>query len=104
MTQQPGITATAVPMDITDGLAAGCFLAQVHGDRVDGTLVAVLYATRETAPDVSDPKAWFRAAAGESFMFRVGDGILPTWVVVDPVLLWAAPGSAVDVALARTGG
>lgn len=95
MSQQPHFTATETPADISANLTAGSYLAQVGGDAVPGAFYAVLFATAEIAPtDIDD---YFRAASGQSFVFRAGPSILPTWVRT-------APGVGdVDVARARTG-
>ena len=95
MSQTSGFQATSTPQDITAGLVAGCYVAQVK-DRV-------FYCTRETAPvrtRAAFGRRWFDAARGETFAFRVGTGIPPTWVTSaqssDSV-------AVADIAIARTG-
>ena len=79
------VDLTANPINITTGLAAGVYVAQVRGA---GQGTAAIYATGEAAPD--DEGAFFQAAAGESFVFRVGAGRAPTWARTAPGALSAS--------------
>ena len=94
MSQRPHFEAGAMPADISEGLDAGCYLAQVRGSGD----IAILFATAEAAPEHAND--WFQAGPGEAFTFRAGAGLLPTWVRTDPRLSEAA---TVTVARARTG-
>jgi len=65
------------PRDITSGLDAGRYTAQVRADLSDPNRVLVLYATGEMAP--ADEGSYFQAGAGDTFGFRKGSGVAPTW-------------------------
>ena len=98
MSQQPAFEATNTPADITDGLAAGCYVGQPIGYR---GLPGVRFATAASAP--ADADSYFQAAMGDPFTFRVGSGIPATWVVLDPDLVRTTETVRLPVALARTG-
>ena len=87
MAQLAHVDVGATPVDLTDGLAAGCYVAQAGGDP---PAAGVLYATASSAP--SDTEDFFAARAGEYFTFTVGG--TPTWAVSD------TPGLVVALALA----
>ena len=72
------------PVELTAGLAGGCYVAQPAG--------AVLYATAVAAP--TDDIDYFEAAGREFFSFTVGGANPPTWCKA------ARPGLTVTVALA----
>ena len=100
MTQKAHFTATITVADITSGITAGCYLAQVSRDRRVAD-VHVLYATAATAP--VDDDDYFEAQPGEAFTFRSGSGAMPTWVLrtspgVDPGAVYD-----LQIAIARTG-
>ena len=100
MVQHPHFVATTTAADITSGITAGCYLAQVSRDRRAAD-VHVLYATSATAPIEDDD--FFEAQPGESFVFRAGSTATPTWVKrTNP---HEQPEAAFDlsIALARTG-
>ena len=63
------------PVDITQGLASGRYIAQVQGDAPS---IGVRYASAAAAPD--EPADYFVATGGESFRFQAGcaDGC---WVI-----------------------
>ena len=74
MAQLPHLVVGDSPTDITDGLDAGCYVAQVrpaYGEQ------GVLIATATAAPaDVDD---YFLFSGGAFFSFRVGPSEMPTW-------------------------
>ncbi len=82
MSQLAHIEATETPVDITDGLGDGRYIAMVTS-KMQGR--GVLYATAATAP--TDLDDWFSAERGDSFVFCVGDDIDPTWVRIDQLEL-----------------
>ena len=89
MAQVAHVDVGTTPVNLTTGLAAGCYLAQPR-DQLEE--VGVLYATGATAP--SDLDDWFSARAGEFFTFTV--------TATDPVPTWCrAVLGSVAVALAR---
>ena len=95
MSQGPGIEATATPKDITAGLDPGRYVAQVKGGG------KVYYATATRAPvrtDTTFNRTWFAAERGETFTFRVGAGIPPTWITTSR---WADSPAVSDIAFAR---
>ena len=87
MAQVAHVDVGATPVDLTSGLAAGCYVAQAGGDTPGA---GVLYATATAAP--TDSADYFNARAGDYFTFTSGG--TPTWAVSD------IPGVAVVVALA----
>ena len=92
MAQLAHIEVGDTPVDLTTGLAAGCYVAQARdfGDTV------LLYATATTAP--TDPGDYFLAEGRSYFTFTVSDAVAPTWAKA------AVDGQMVTVALARTDG
>lgn len=84
MAQLPHFRATAQAADITSGLAAGCYLAQVAGgpDLASHVAHPIIYATAATPP--ADLNDWFRAAGSAAFTFVAGNGATPTWVRISP--------------------
>ena len=90
MAQLAHISVGDTPVDLTDGLAAGCYVAQARdfGDTV------LLYATATAAP--TDDDDYFLAAGLGYFTFNVAAGEEPTWARA------AVAGQMVTVALART--
>ncbi len=79
MSQVPHFVATDTPADITDGLAPGCYVAQVRG--YPG-LAGVIYASAPMPPASNDD--YFACARGDTFVFAVGAGVAPTWIRFDP--------------------
>ena len=73
MAQETHIEVGDTPVDLTVGLDAGCYLAQVRsvGD------VGVLYATVPMAP--ADDDDYFLAPGSTFFTFTVGIDVAPTW-------------------------
>ena len=92
MAQAAHIEVGETPVDLTAGLTAGCYVAQVRdfGDTV------LLYATAETAP--ADDADYFLAAGRSYFTFVAGLDVAPTWARS------AVSGQVATVALARTDG
>ena len=90
MAQLAHISVGDTPVDLTGGLAAGCYVAQVRdfGDTV------LLYATVDTPP--ADDADYFLAAGRSYFTFTASDGVAPTWAKA------AVDGHVATVALART--
>ena len=78
-------------VDLTVGLSAGCYIAQV---RQPPDTISIVFATAPSAP--SDPLDWFEARGQTYFTFRVGADIASTWARA------VLAGSSVPVALART--
>ena len=74
MAQLSHVTVGDTPLDITAGLAAGCYVAQSRGQT---DAVGVLYATAATPP-VAD-NDYFRARGDTFFTFTVGPDDPPTW-------------------------
>lgn len=96
MSQVAPFAASAELQDITADLEPGCYRAQPEGS-LDA--LAVVYGSYATMPA---RKSWlFQCRAGAFFSFRVGPGLPPTWVCVDP--LAAARTPSVSIRLARTG-
>ena len=92
MPQLAHVDVGDTPVDLTDGLADGCYIAQVASRLAVMGDEALLYATAEAAPtDVDD---WFRAGYRAFFTFNVGDDTPPTWART------SAAGLVVPVALA----
>ena len=77
------------PIDLTDGLAVGVYVAQPRGSVGD---VGVLYCTRSVAPTSDDD--YFRARGDTFFTFTVDIDVEPTWCKQDSDL------SGVDTAVA----
>ena len=83
------------PVDLTDGLTAGCYVAQVAAAYADIGDQTVLYATAAAAP--SDDGDYFRAGLRDFFTFVVGDDVAATWAktstagLVVPVALALVP-------------
>lgn len=81
------ISGTA-PVDITESLAAGRYVAQVQGDSES---VGVRYATAPAAPD--NPQDYFVATGRQTFRFAAGCEDRRCWVLnygltpAEPVLL-----------------
>ena len=92
MPQLAHVDVGDTPVDLTDGLAAGCYIGQVASRSAVMGDEALLYATAETAP--ADSADWFRASVREFFMFTVGDDTPTTWAKS------SAAGLVVPVALA----
>ncbi len=69
------ITVGDTPTDLTAGLAAGCYLAQVRDFDPDSR--GVLYGSGEAPPDNDDD--YFAAVSGSFFTFLVGDDEMPVW-------------------------
>ena len=93
MPQLAHVDVGDTPVDLTDGLAAGCYLAQARGGW--GAL-ALLYATAAQPP--ADDDDWFRARGDTFFAFSVSTASgLPTWA--KNAVAGTAPTA---VALART--
>lgn len=88
MPQIAHVDVGATPVELTAGLAAGCYVAQAGGDPPGR---GVLFATAANVP--SDTEDFFAARAGEYFTFAAGG--TPTWAKSD------VPGLTVTVALAR---
>ena len=88
MAQIAHVDVGATPVDLTAGLAAGCYVGQVGGDPPGRGL---LFATAAAAP--SDDSDYFAARAGAYFTFASGG--TATWAKSDIV------GVTVTVALAR---
>lgn len=89
MAQVAHVDVGSTPVDLTDGLTAGCYLAQPRGGSGE---VGVLYATAGVAP--SDDDDWFNARAGAFFTFTVA--------ATDPTPTWCkAVAGSVPVALAK---
>ena len=74
MAQLAHIEVGDVPVDLTDGLAAGTYVAQVRGQAHD---VGVLYCTTSPAP--TDDDDYFHATGGEFFSFTADLDVGPTW-------------------------
>ena len=91
MAQETHIEVGDTPVDLTVGLDAGCYLAQVRsvGD------VGVLYATVPMAPAADAD--YFLAPGSTFFTFTAGGGVAPTWAKS------SLAGYAMAVAVARTG-
>ena len=90
MAQLPHVEVGEIAADLTDGLDAGCYLAQV---RLPPGQPGIYYATATSAP--SDLDDWFDAQGGEFVSFVVADeDPVPTWAVS------ATPGLTVAVSLA----
>ena len=77
MAQVAHVDVGDTPVDLTDGLAAGCYVAQVGAALAVIGDAALLYATAETAP--SDDDDYYRAGFREFFSFTVADDVPPTW-------------------------
>ena len=77
MAQIAHVEVGDTPVDLSDGLAAGCYVGQARG-AIDS--LAVLYATAAAAPANDDD--WFRARGDTFFTFTVGSGVGPTWCKV----------------------
>lgn len=74
MAQLAHVDITETPVDLSDGLKAGCYIAQV---RRQANSIGVLYATAETAPASTDD---YFVASGEAwFRFTAGRSLLPVW-------------------------
>lgn len=69
------IRVGATPVDIGQGLAAGCYRGQVQAERF-GDEALVAYGS--AAP--SDLSDWFRVGHDHYFEFRSGAGADPCWV------------------------
>ena len=95
MSQKPHFTARAAAADITDGLDAGRYVAQVAGSTIGRD---VLYATAAAAPEDEDD--FFRAAQGEEFTFCVAADSLPVWVRIASGLLFQVGNSNLEIAVA----
>lgn len=79
----------STPVDLTDGLEPGSYLAQVPYGGV------IRYATGEQPPGADD---WFDARSGDYFAFTVGPGCAPTWALLGSGY---AEGTTLPVPLAR---
>ncbi len=79
MSQTPHFVATETPADIGDGLAPGCYVAQVRGGP---GLPGVIYATAAMPP--ASLEDYFQCERGAAFVFTVGPGEPATWVRFDP--------------------
>lgn len=102
MPQQPHFVAAAMPADITNGLPAGRYVAQLRGDPAADFVPLVEYATAAEAPD--DARDFLQCAAGAAFVFEAGPACLPTWVRVAAATADAfGDGFRLAVALARLG-
>lgn len=77
MAQLAHVDVGDAPVDLSDGLAAGRYIAQPVATLAEMGDQAVLYATAVVAP--GDDGDWFRAGYGERFWFVVADGQPPTW-------------------------
>ena len=74
MAQLDPITVGDVPVDLTAGLAPGCFIGQakMFGD------VGILVATSPTAP--TSDESWFNIRGNRFFRFEVlAENHVPTW-------------------------
>jgi len=98
VSQQPHFRARAAAADISDGLAAGNYLAQVRGSP-DATHFFVEYASAASAPTTAQD--YFQAGIGESFVFEAGEDCPPTWVRVSPETLTFVADAEIAVAIAR---
>ena len=77
MAQLAHIEVGSTPVDLTSGLADGCYLAQIAEGLADLGDQPVLYATAETAPtDIDD---YFRAGRSDFFTFNVAADLPATW-------------------------
>ena len=86
MAQLPHLSITTTPSDITIGLTAGCYVAQVRTGSLDG--FGVLYATGVSAP--TDLNDFFSCLSGRFFTFEAPG----------PVWCRASVGVTFDLALA----
>ena len=75
MAQLGHVTAGDQPVDLTIGLADGCYVAQ---STVGFDGVGLLYASAESAP--ADDADYFQTRGVGFFVFTVGDDAPPTWV------------------------
>lgn len=91
MAQVPHVDVGGTPVDLTDGLDPGCYIAQ---PRRFPSEVGVEYATAETAPAEDDD--WFYCHGGQAFTFTVAESLPPTWARA----LWPSAGD-VAIAMAR---
>ena len=97
MSQTAGFRVTSTPQDITVDLDPGCYVAQVTAGG------PVFFLTAEAAPvrvAATFNRRWFIAEHGETFSFRVGTGIDPTWATSAQSSVSL---SVADLAIARTG-
>lgn len=95
MSQTAGFRVTNVPQDITAGLDPGTYIAQATSGET------VFYLTAENAPvrvAATFARRWFQAKRGETFCFRVGTGITPTWATSSQSTISLA---VADLAIAR---
>ena len=81
------------PVDLTDGLDPGRYVAQPVANLAEIGDAAVLYATAATAP--TEDGDYFRAGYGQQFWFAVGPAWPPTWAKT------SAAGLVVPVAAAE---
>lgn len=92
MPQVAHVDVGSTPVDLSDGLTAGLYVAQPVASYAEMGDRAVLYATAEEAPSDDD---YFRAGHRDFFTFRAGAGCEPTWAKT------SADHLTVPVALAR---
>lgn len=77
MPQVAHVDVGSTPVDLSDGLTAGLYVAQPAASYAEIGDQSVLYATAEEAP--SDDADYFRAGHRDFFTLRAGAGCLPTW-------------------------